>query len=68
MCSYDLAEVDEAYAIADVQKMAEHGFGGFFIWVKGADGSGLDPEFFEQSKKFYRFRSPANFASSIRSI
>lgn len=57
MWGFNLSRIEEEKMIASVKRMGEHGYGGFFISVSGANGSKLDPEFFKQAKPFLNFQN-----------
>ncbi len=53
MWGFDLSSVTEAEVKSGVRDLARAGYGGFLITVFGANGSHLDPAYFQQAKPFF---------------
>ena len=53
MWGFNLSKVTEQQVLSDVQELARKRYGGFLITVDGANGSRLDPSYFQQAKQFF---------------
>ena len=56
MWELDLSRMTTPEAVAaGVRKLADHGYGGFFMVVSHASGARLDPEYVRQGRPFFGF-------------